>query len=163
MTLEATHQAQPPVAKAPGSDRSARRARLRRRASLLGLAALTLAILAGLALAWLRPWADPQEIWAEGEAELKAGRIDRAEAASNRLARLRSPTPLDWMLRAQVDMARERIDLALAALDRVPDDHAMAAQARLMAGQIELRRHRAGCRGILPQGRRHRSEGGQGT
>ena len=54
------------------------------------------------------------------------------------------PPPLDWMLRAQVDIARERMEPALAALDRVPDDHAMAAQARLMAGQLELRRHRPG-------------------
>ena len=104
---------------------------------------MTLAILAGIALAWLRPWADPDALWHEAEAALRAGRIDQAEAASNRLGRLRRPTPLDWMLRAQVDIARDRIESAVAALDRVPDDYAIGAQARLMAGQVELRRHRA--------------------
>ena len=47
------------------------------------------------------------------------------------------------MLRAQVDIAQDRIDPAMAALDQVPDDHPMGAQARLMAGQVQLRRHRA--------------------
>jgi tetratricopeptide (TPR) repeat protein len=53
------------------------------------------------------------------------------------------PTPLDWMLRGQVELAYEHTEEALAALARVPDGHPMASQARLMAGQIELRRHRA--------------------
>ena len=39
-------------------------------------------------------------------------------------------------------MARKEPEKALADLARVPDDHAMASQARLMAGQIELRRDR---------------------
>ena len=59
------------------------------------------------------------------------------------LAQLRQPTPQDWMLRAQVSLARERIDEALTALASIPDDHRLAPQARLRAGQIELRRHRA--------------------
>jgi predicted Zn-dependent protease len=47
------------------------------------------------------------------------------------------------MLRAQIDVARQRPDDALSELGRIPDDHAAAAQARLLAGQIELRRNRA--------------------
>ena len=85
----------------------------------------------------------PEAIWQAGEANLSAGRIDLAEAAANRLSRLREPTPPDSMLRAQLDIANGRAEEAVAGLMRVPDGHPMAAQARLMAGQVELRRHRA--------------------
>jgi tetratricopeptide (TPR) repeat protein len=87
--------------------------------------------------------ADPERIWADGQASLRSGRFDEARAAVNRLARLRHPTPLDWMLRGQVALAQERVDDALDALGRVPDGHQIAGQARMMGGQIELRRHRA--------------------
>jgi tetratricopeptide (TPR) repeat protein len=40
-------------------------------------------------------------------------------------------------------MARNRTEEALADLSRVPDAHRMGAQARLLAGQLELRRDRA--------------------
>src|SRR6185437_9404992 len=49
---------------------------------------------------------------------------------------------LDHMLRGQLAVAIGRPDEALAELARVPDDHYMAAQARLLAGQTELRRDR---------------------
>jgi tetratricopeptide (TPR) repeat protein len=39
-------------------------------------------------------------------------------------------------------MARNETDPALAHLSHIPDDHYMAAQARLLAGQLELRRDR---------------------
>src|SRR5207237_10018272 len=42
----------------------------------------------------------------------------------------------------QLAVARNRTEEALADLARVPDHHYMAAQARLMAGQLELRRDR---------------------
>lgn len=98
-------------------------------------------LVAALAL-WLvaRPKADPDHVWAEAEAELKAGRIERAEAALTRLSRLRKPTPLDWFLRAQVASARGRNDEAVAGLMHVSAEHPMAARARLFAGQLELRR-----------------------
>jgi tetratricopeptide (TPR) repeat protein len=86
---------------------------------------------------------DPQAIWQEAEANLNADRIDLAESAASRLSRLRQPTPLDHLLRAQIDIARDRIDEAVAGLMQVPDEHPVAAQARLMIGQVELRRHRA--------------------
>ena len=54
-----------------------------------------------------------------------------------------APTPLDYMLQGQVEIAHGRADEAIAKLMRIPDDHPAAAQARLLAGQIELRRHRA--------------------
>ena len=104
---------------------------------------MILAILPGLWYFGFRRAEDPDAIWQAGEADLSAGRIDLAEAAANRLSRLREPTPLDCMLRAQLDIAHGRAEEAVAGLMRVPDEHPMAAQAHLMAGQVELRRHRA--------------------
>ena len=100
----------------------------------LGLGALVLAILAGGALAWLRPWADPDVVWREGERPSSgpAGSIGPRPLPTSRPDP--PATPLDLMLRAQVDIARDRIDTAVAALDEVPDDHPVGAQARLMAG-----------------------------
>jgi Flp pilus assembly protein TadD len=143
MTLKGHQQTQREVAQAPKPRPSSRQGRLRRRAVWVGAGTIALAMMAGGVVAWLRPRTDLDAIWKTAEDDLKAGQIDRAEAASARLGRLRNSTPLDWMLRAQVDIARGRTDSALAALDQVPHDHPMAAQARLMAGQIELRRHRA--------------------
>ena len=85
---------------------------------------------------------DPDVVWAEAERDLLAGRYDRVEAAVARLRRLRERTPLDWFLLAQLEMARNNNDQALEDLKRVPDDHYMAAQARMLAGQTELRRDR---------------------
>ncbi|MGZ3397313.1 MAG: hypothetical protein ACXVB2_24655 [Isosphaeraceae bacterium] len=104
---------------------------------------MILAALPGLWYFGFRRSEDPDAIWQAGEADLSAGRIDLAEAAANRLSRLREPTPLDCMLRAQLDIAHGRAEEAVAGLMRVPDGHPMAAQAHLMARQVELRRHRA--------------------
>ena len=104
-----------------------------------------------LAVAGLGAWtyralsgrgADADAIWSEAQADLKSYRIDRAEQAVARLGRLRAPTPLDRMLRGQLALALRQPDEALAELARVPDDHYMAAQARLLAGQVEIRRDR---------------------
>ena len=104
---------------------------------------MILAILPGLWYFGVRRAEDPDALWQAGEADLSAGRIDLAEAAANRLSRLREPTPLDCMLRAQLDIAHGRAEEAVVGLMRVPDELPMAAQAHLMAGQVELRRHRA--------------------
>jgi len=104
---------------------------------------MILAILPGLWYFGFRGAEDPDAIWQAGEADLSADRIDLAEAAANRLSRLREPTPLDCMLRAQLDIAHGLAEEALAGLMRVPDEHPMAARAHLLAGQVELRRHRA--------------------
>ncbi len=87
---------------------------------------------------------DPDAVWREGETELKAERVDLAEAAAKRLSRLRARTPLDSMLLAQIDIANEsrRRSSGLVLL-QIPDDHMVAPQAHLLAGQVELRRHRA--------------------
>ena len=46
------------------------------------------------------------------------------------------------MLEAQLATAEGRFDDALATIDRIPDDHAIAAQAHLLAGRIERQRRR---------------------
>jgi tetratricopeptide (TPR) repeat protein len=87
--------------------------------------------------------ADLQAVWAKGEEALKAGRYADVESALRRLERSREPTPLDWFLRAQLALGRNQPDRGLAALAQVPDDHVMAAQARFLAGHVELKRDRA--------------------
>ena len=86
---------------------------------------------------------DPDRVWESAEADLKAGRFARVEAALSRLAVLRRPTPLDRVLKAQVAIALGRDDEAVDDLSKVPDGDRMAAQSRLLAGQAELRRKRA--------------------
>ena len=90
--------------------------------------------------AWSRIGADPARIRQETEADLKAGRYEHAAAA---LARLSNLTARDYFVKAQVAKALRHPDEALAALATIPDDDPAAPQARLLAGQIELRRDRA--------------------
>jgi predicted Zn-dependent protease len=85
---------------------------------------------------------DPEAVWEEAQAALRANQLDRAASALAKLSRMRPPTPADWMLRAQVAISRDRTDDALASLGRVPDPDPLAGQARLLAGQLELRRKR---------------------
>jgi tetratricopeptide (TPR) repeat protein len=115
--------------------------RLGRRSAVLCLG------LTGLAFAFTllvrRPgFADPDQVWAEGQAALRSGRLEAASTALARLERLRKPTPLDWLLHAQVATGLGRDEQALRALEKVPDAHSMAAQAALLAGRIERRLHR---------------------
>jgi len=137
-TLDARHE-QPARKAGQGSAR-------RRRPAWIWLAGLS-AI--ALVLALWGYWATrPDTVsldadWARAEHDFLAGRYDEAESALRRILRWRKPTPLDRLLRAQFAIFRNQPDLALADLARVPDDHYMGAQARLMAGQLELRRDRA--------------------
>jgi predicted Zn-dependent protease len=112
-----------------------------RRRTVLALATLGVAIAVGVAL--FRDRRSPQEIWTEAQRALTAGQFDRAEAGLARLTRLRPHTPEDWMLRAQVAIARNRPDDAIDAFSQIRQGHPLAAQARLKAGQVELRRDRA--------------------
>ena len=103
------------------------------------------AILAVL-LALLAPGcrkSDPEALWAEARSAFEARRFDRAEALMEQVGKLRAATPEDHTLRAQLLMARDRVDDALAELTAVPDTHRLASQARLQSGQLELRRNRA--------------------
>jgi tetratricopeptide (TPR) repeat protein len=105
----------------------------------------TVLLAAAAWVVWARGGAggDPEVVWKESEDAFRVGRIEQAEAGLARLARLRAPTTRDHLLSAQISMFRRRDDDALAQLARVPDSDPMAAQARLLAGQLELRRDRA--------------------
>jgi tetratricopeptide (TPR) repeat protein len=107
-------------------------------AAVLGVAAL------GFWLVRARPAADADQVWQDAESDFRAGRHEVAEASIARLETLRPPTTLDWFLKAQVAMVHQREDEAIADLAKVPDHDPMGAQARLLAGQIELRRRHAG-------------------
>ncbi len=98
----------------PGaSTRATRAVATRRRVPLR--AWLLIGVLLAMALAagaWLatRRAADPEAVWSGAEADLRAGRFAQARAGAELLARLRSPTPLDWMLRGQVALAKGRTE-----------------------------------------------------
>src|SRR5262249_1589618 len=47
-----------------------------------------------------------------------------------------------WFLRGELAAIRDQLEQASADLSRVPDDHNLAPEARLIAGQIERRRGR---------------------
>jgi tetratricopeptide (TPR) repeat protein len=112
-----------------------------RRRLWLAAAIPALGLAAALAVfAARRPGRD--QLRARIEAELAAGRFDRAAAALAQLERLGAPTVDDTMLRARVAIARGRTDEAIGAFALVPDDHPRAAEARFRQGQLELRRDR---------------------
>lgn len=97
-------------------------------------------VIAGLLLFQGRK--DPDEVWKAAQASLQANRIDEAERLADSLSRLRYPTEADWMLQAQVAIARDRVGSALELLDEVPETGRLGPQAKLLAGQLELRRGR---------------------
>jgi tetratricopeptide (TPR) repeat protein len=121
-------------------------AKVRRKGATWLLLSSLLALSLAAGFFWYPPfrdrWIGADAIWERAEHDLLAGRYDRVDAALKRLARLREPSPLDFLLMAKYAMARHRPDQALMDLIRVPDDHPMGPQARLLAGQIELRRDR---------------------
>jgi tetratricopeptide (TPR) repeat protein len=108
------------------------------------LALASFAVGAGSIAFWFshRENLTPDAYWTQAESDFMAGRYDRVDLALARLRRLREPTPLDWFLRAQLAMARNNYDEAIEDLARVPDEHYMASQARMLAGQTELRHDR---------------------
>ena len=85
---------------------------------------------------------DPDRWFREARAELDAGHPDRAALAIQKLVLLRPPTPFDRLLRAQVSEAQHRFEDGLSDLAAIDDAHPLAPVARLLAGQIEVRRHR---------------------
>ena len=108
----------------------------------LGLIGLIVAVSALGVWATRRASPNPDVLWEQAEQDFQAGHYERAEKSLALLGRLRKPTSLDWMLRAQVAMLRNRLDEALIDLAQVPDHHYMGPQARLLTGQLELRRDR---------------------
>src|SRR5690348_7799288 len=83
-------------------------------------------LLAGLGLTVLvavlaRPKVDPDKLWNEALRDFETRQFEQAEIKLEQLADLRQPSGLDWMLRGEVAIAKNRIDEALADLERVPD------------------------------------------
>lgn len=113
---------------------------------LRGWRPLALVVIVGVATGFgvieLRRTEDPRAVFERAVTAFEAGDQASAEAGLQRVNRLRSPTPLDWGLRARLEMAGNRTDRALDALGRIPDGHALGPWARLTAGQLEVRRHR---------------------
>ncbi len=130
-----------PVTNSASSPSQKLATRGRRRWIICGLLIALLSVAAG-SLFGFRSSPDPEMIWQQAQVELQHDRIDRAEALLARLGKLRAPTPYDWMLHAQVSMAHSRTDEALGYLARIENDPRLGSQARLMTGQLELRRHR---------------------
>jgi predicted Zn-dependent protease len=107
-----------------------------------GIGALILVAL-GLGLAgWNALDRDPNLVFARADRAFKDGRYVDADIVLGRLARLRQPTPVDRLLRAEVAIARDRPEQALTELAAIPDPHPLAPLARLRTGQIEIRRGR---------------------
>jgi tetratricopeptide (TPR) repeat protein len=111
------------------------------RAFKLGLVAVLIAAAAALAV-WLRRAPDPDRLFRQARSELAAGRPERAAALVTRLERVRAPNEFDRLLRAQVADARHRPDEAVAELAFIPDTHPLAPVARLLVGQVEVKRNR---------------------
>jgi tetratricopeptide (TPR) repeat protein len=84
----------------------------------------------------------PDAIARQVQYDLDAKRLDLADKGVQRLSRLRTPTDEDWLLRARVAIARKQQDEAIDDLAHIPDSAKLAGQARLMSGQLELRRGR---------------------
>jgi tetratricopeptide (TPR) repeat protein len=103
-------------------------------------------VVAGGAVAWFlmqgRPRADAQELAAHARRAIAARRWSEAERWIDQLAKLDLPPSAEAVLRADLHSGRGQPDDALRALAGIADDDPAAAQARLMAGQIELRRDR---------------------
>jgi Flp pilus assembly protein TadD len=109
----------------------------------IGWAALAAIVASAAGLAWVasRP-PDPALLLARAQADFQAGRLDEAAAGLERLAALRPSSPIEHMARAQVAEARGRADEAVAEAASIFDDPNLGGLARLLAGRVEVARHR---------------------
>ncbi len=82
------------------------------------------------------------QLWKEATDAFEKRDFDRADKAMEQLGKLHAPDGTEIMMLAQIAIARNESDKAIALLAKVPDDNSMASQARLQQGQIELRRSR---------------------
>ncbi len=104
--------------------------------SLLGIAGLTAAIRARVPV-------DSEAMAEEVRQALKERQWSRAESLLGRLARQRTPGIDEAVLWAELELGRGRSDRAVELLVGIPGSDDRAAQARLIAGQIEKSRDRA--------------------
>ncbi len=86
---------------------------------------------------------DPARLWEQARAAWSAGRLEKADALLARLARRRTPTLAERLLRAEVARKLGRIDQALAALDGFSGSDSEAALIWRTRGMLEIERDRA--------------------
>ncbi len=132
-----------PASSPPTSHRKPAAAKSRRRSLLWLTGVLGVTILvAGSVLVWKRHWLDPEHLWDQAQAFLRAGKVDQAESSLVWIRRLRPPTVSDLMLEAQVAIARGDVDKALGFLAKVPPKDPLFSEACLLAGRLERKRKR---------------------
>jgi tetratricopeptide (TPR) repeat protein len=85
---------------------------------------------------------DPQMIYERALSLVETEHFDEADQELVKLRKLRDPSVLDHGLQARVDIAKGRLDQAIASLSAIPDDHPLAGWARLRCGQLERSRLR---------------------
>ncbi|WP_422927083.1 tetratricopeptide repeat protein [Singulisphaera sp. PoT] len=107
-----------------------------------GLVGLSLLGAAGL-FAMYRPAPDETALLVKAQADFKAGRLDDAEAGLARLAAMRPQKSMEHMALAQIAIARDQPEKALAELRGIPDRDPLAAIARTLTGQVELKQGKA--------------------
>jgi hypothetical protein len=104
------------------------------------------AVVVGLALfahrASRRSTTSTEAFGEQAQRDLREGRYPQVERALQRAARAGTATPVYWFVRGELADARNQPDQAIEALARIPGNHALAAQARLLTGQIERKRNR---------------------
>jgi tetratricopeptide (TPR) repeat protein len=95
-------------------------------------------------LAATRAWspADPETLWNQALADMRAGHWQNARAGLARLERLRPATPREWTLRAQIAEGEGDSLAALEALRHVPEDDALGPETLYMTGLIERKHNR---------------------
>ncbi len=86
---------------------------------------------------------DPARLWEQAKSAWSSRRLEEAEANLALLARRRTPTIAERLLRAEVARQRGRINEALAALDGFSGSDSEAAVIWRTRGMLELERDRA--------------------
>jgi tetratricopeptide (TPR) repeat protein len=120
------------------------RASKRRRVGIGSFAALIVGGLLWLFWAFASDRAQrPETVRSRMHADLRAGRHAQAAGALGWLERHDRLLAQDWMVRARLAQLDGRPDEAIDSLKRVDDRDPLGSRARLMAGLIELERHRA--------------------
>jgi tetratricopeptide (TPR) repeat protein len=109
--------------------------------ALAGLAILGLAGALVAAGVWGKP--SPAQLAAEARQAVKRKDWSRAGSLLDRLSQRRPPTTDDVVLRAEVELGQGHADEAIRLLTGIPEADPVAANARMIAGQIEKTRGRA--------------------
>lgn len=113
----------------------------RRRGWIWILSGLAAALATGFLWRALPARSDPDRLWVEAEKAFLAGRWGLARASLKQLERVRPRTGLDLLLEAQLAIATGQPGEAFAALSRIPEDHAIAAQGHLLPARLWREQH----------------------